>query len=86
MVNPTILSTNAYHPAIRFKTAADGNPGEQQEEPIAADAKPQRDSKEQTKLKVVARLLGVRLDKLLRRAEQSCSARCGRQKAVMPCS
>lgn len=58
-----------FSPALRFKLRPDGSLSEEREEPIAADARPQGDGKEIAKHKVIAGLLGVRLDEILRRAE-----------------
>ena len=43
----------------------------EREEPIAADARPEHDGKELAKLKVVAGLLGLRLDEIVRRAQRA---------------
>lgn len=58
-----------FPPALRFKVRSDGSLSDEREEPIAADARPQGDGKEIAKHKVIAGLLGVRLDEILRRAE-----------------
>lgn len=58
-----------FPPALRFKLRPDGSLSDEREEPIAADARPQGDGKEIAKHKVIAGLLGVRLDEILRRAE-----------------
>jgi tetratricopeptide (TPR) repeat protein len=54
---------------LRFKVAVDGTITNEREEPIAADAR--GDGKEIAKQKVVAALLGVGLDEILRRAERA---------------
>jgi tetratricopeptide (TPR) repeat protein len=57
--------------ALRVKVGPDGAPTGEREEPIAADARPQGDGKELAKHKVVAGLLGVGLDEIVRRGEQA---------------
>jgi hypothetical protein len=60
-----------FPPALRFKLGPDGQLTDEREEPIAADARPQGDGKEIAKLKVVAGLLGLGLDEIVRRAERA---------------
>src|SRR6516165_6167214 len=60
-----------FPPALRCKLGADGQITDEHEEPIAADAREQGDGKEIAKQKVVAGLLGLRLDEIVRRAEQA---------------
>jgi hypothetical protein len=59
----------SYPPALRLKPGY-GEPGNF-EEPIAADARPQGDGKEIAAQKVIAALLGLRLDEIVRRAERA---------------
>jgi len=58
-----------FPPALRFKVGPDGTLTNEREEPIAADARAQGDGKEVAMLKVVAGLLGLGLDEVVRRAE-----------------
>jgi eukaryotic-like serine/threonine-protein kinase len=60
-----------FPPALRFKVSPDGALTDEREEPIAADARPEGDGKEITKLKVVAGLLGLGLDDVIRRAQRA---------------
>jgi hypothetical protein len=60
-----------FAPAIRFKLSPDGALTDEREEPIAADARPQGDGKEIAKQKIVAGLLGIPLDQIMRRAERA---------------
>jgi tetratricopeptide (TPR) repeat protein len=60
-----------FPPALRYKIATDGQFTDEPEEPIAADARPQSDGKEIAKQKVVAGLLGLGLDEIVRRAERA---------------
>jgi tetratricopeptide (TPR) repeat protein len=60
-----------FPPALTFKLGPDGRLTGEREEPIAADARPQGDGKEIAKLKVVAGLLGLGLDEIVRRAERA---------------
>jgi hypothetical protein len=68
---PDDAERQCYPPALRFKVAPDGTLTAEAEEPIAADARPQGDGKEAAKLKVVAGLLGLGLDEVVRRAERA---------------
>jgi tetratricopeptide (TPR) repeat protein len=60
-----------FPPALRFKLGPDGRFTDQHEEPIAADARPQGDGKDIARLKVVAGLLGLGLDEIVRRAQRA---------------
>jgi tetratricopeptide (TPR) repeat protein len=57
--------------ALQYKVGADGHITDEGEEPIAADARPQGDGREIAKQKVVAGLLGLRLDEIVRRADRA---------------
>ena len=59
-----------FPPAVHLKLGANGQLSDDREELIAADARPQGDGRENVKLKVVAGLLGIGLDEILRRAER----------------
>ena len=60
-----------FPPALRFKVGANGQITDEREEPIAADARAEGDGKEIAKQKVVAGLLGLGLDEIVRRAERA---------------
>jgi hypothetical protein len=60
-----------FPPALAFRVGPDGLLTEEREEPIAADARPNHDGKDIAKLKVVAGLLGLGLDEIVRRAERA---------------
>ncbi|MGC1386641.1 MAG: toll/interleukin-1 receptor domain-containing protein [Steroidobacteraceae bacterium] len=75
-----------FPPALRFRLGADGELGTARTEPIAADARPGKDGKNNAKLKVISGLLGVGFDMLKRREQQrrnrrlfafSCAAMAG---------
>jgi tetratricopeptide (TPR) repeat protein len=68
---PGDAARECFPPALRYRVAADGAITNAREEPIAADARAQGDGKEIAKQKVVAALLGVGLDEILRRAERA---------------
>ena len=51
-------------PALRFELDADGEPGTQPAEPVAADVRPGKDGKTLAKLKLLSGLLGIDLDTL----------------------
>ncbi len=57
--------------ALRLRLGPDGSPTGEREEPIAADARFQGDGKELAKIKVVAGLLGLGLDEIVRRAQRA---------------
>ena len=71
---PESPERECFPPAIRFKLGGDGMPADEREEPIAADARPQGDGKEIAKQKIVAGLLGLPLDQIMRRAERARNA------------
>jgi hypothetical protein len=56
--------------ALRFRMGADGNLTKQRSEPIAADARPQGDGKQNAKLKLISGMLGVGFDDLKQREQQ----------------
>jgi hypothetical protein len=60
-----------FPPAVRYKVGSDGAVTDEREAPIAADARAQGDGKETAKYKVIAGLLGVGLDEIIRRAERA---------------
>jgi TIR domain len=68
---PGDAERECFPPAIRFKLGTDGALTGEREEPIAADARPQGDGKEIAKQKIVAGLLGLPLDQIMRRAERA---------------
>lgn len=59
-----------FPPALRFKVDLEGRLTDQREEPLAADARPDKDGREGARLKLVAGLLGLALDEIVRRAER----------------
>jgi len=59
-----------FAPALRFHVDEHGALTDSPAEPIAADLRPGKDSKRLVKLKVIAGLLGVGLDELVRRENQ----------------
>jgi tetratricopeptide (TPR) repeat protein len=59
-----------FPPALRFKVGADGALTTEREEPIAADACDSGDGRPLATGKVIAGLLGVSLDEIIRRAER----------------
>ena len=67
---PGDAERDCFPAALRFKVGADGAITDAREEPIAADARPQGDGKDIAALKVVAGLVGVGLDEIVRRAER----------------
>ena len=59
-----------FPPAVRFQMGADGVLSNRPAEPIAADARPQGDGKQNAKLKLIAGMLGVGFDALKQRENQ----------------
>lgn len=68
--NPATADQECFPPALRYKLDADGNLGTTRTEPIAADARPGKDGKNNAKLKLLAGVLGVGFDALRRREAQ----------------
>ncbi len=68
---PGDAQRECFPPALRFKLGPDGGLTDELEEPLAADARPQGDGKEIAKHKVIAGLLGLGLDEIMRRAERA---------------
>jgi tetratricopeptide (TPR) repeat protein len=64
-----------FPPALRFRLGSDGNLSTVRTEPIAADARPGKDGKNNAKLKLISGLLGVGYDALRRREQQRRNAR-----------
>ena len=60
-------SEECFCPALRFVADADGRPTPEKTEPIAADARPGKDGKQHAKLKLIAGMLDVGFDALVRR-------------------
>jgi TIR domain/WD domain, G-beta repeat len=68
---PHDVARECFPPALCFKLGPDGTLTGEREEPVAADARPQHDGKAVARLKVVAGLLGLGLDEIVRRAERA---------------
>jgi len=68
---PGDAERECFPPSARLAFDQTGQPTGEREEPIAADARPQGDGKELAKLKVVAALLGLPLDEIVRRARRA---------------
>jgi tetratricopeptide (TPR) repeat protein len=75
-----------FPPALRFRLGSDGQLSHLRTEPIAADARPGKDGKNNAKLKLISGILGVGFDTLKRREQQrrnrrlfafSCAATAG---------
>ena len=56
--------------ALRYRLGPDGGLSEETEEPIAADARDHGDGRDGARMKLVAGLLGLALDEIVRRAER----------------
>jgi hypothetical protein len=68
---PGDAERECFPPAVRFRLGANGALTSEREEPIAADARPEGDGKNIAKQKIVAGLLGIGLDEVMRRAERA---------------
>lgn len=66
---PGRAAEECFAPALRFQLAADGALSERRAEPIAADARPDKDGKANATLKLVAGVLGVGFDTLKQREQ-----------------
>ena len=62
--------SECFPPAVRFQMGADGVLSDMPAEPIAADARPQGDGKQNAKLKLISGILGVGFDALKQREQQ----------------
>ncbi len=62
--------TECFPPAVRFQIGADGVLSDKPAEPIAADARPHGDGKQNAKLKLISGMLGVGFDALKQREHQ----------------
>ncbi|MDA0681188.1 MAG: toll/interleukin-1 receptor domain-containing protein, partial [Proteobacteria bacterium] len=62
--------TECFPPAVRFQMGADGVLSDKPAEPIAADARPHADGKQNAKLKLISGMLGVGFDALKQREQQ----------------
>ncbi len=68
--------------ALRFNREADGSLVPDQDEPLAADARPEGDDKELAKLKIIAGMLGVPLDEIRKREEIEQARRVRRARVL----
>ena len=59
-----------FSPALRFRFGADGLPTQERAAPIAADARPGKDGRNNAKLKLIAGMVGVGFDTLKHREHQ----------------
>ena len=80
--DPAQAQQECFPPALRFQLGSDGNLGSARSEPIAADARPGKDGRNNAKLKLIAGVLGVGFDALKRREQQ----RGNRRLFAMACS
>ena len=62
--------TECFPPAVRFQIGVDGVLSDKPAEPIAADARPHGDGKQNAKLKLISGMLGVGFDALKQREQQ----------------
>jgi tetratricopeptide (TPR) repeat protein len=68
--DPAHAEEECFPPALRYKLGADGNLSTERTEPIAADARPGKDGRNNAKLKLIAGLLGVGFDGLRQREQR----------------
>src|SRR5437763_2234736 len=64
---PELGLLECFPPALRFRVGADGERTDIHTEPIAADARKDKDGRENAKLKILAGILGVGYDELRQR-------------------
>ena len=67
---PDLGLPECFPPALRFRVGADGQLTEVRTEPIAADARKGKDGRENSKLKLLAGVLGVGFDELKQREQR----------------
>jgi hypothetical protein len=67
---PEAGELECFPPALRFRVRPDGTVTEDRVEPIAADARKGKDGRENSKLKILAGILGVGYDELRQREQQ----------------
>lgn len=67
---PASGELECFPPALRFRVRPDGTLTEDRVEPIAADARKGKDGRENSKLKILAGILGVGFDELRQREQQ----------------
>jgi tetratricopeptide (TPR) repeat protein len=68
--DPAHAEEECFPPALRYKLGPDGNLSTEPTEPIAADARPGKDGRNNAKLKLIAGLLGVGFDGLRQREQR----------------
>jgi tetratricopeptide (TPR) repeat protein len=68
--DPAHAEEECFPPALRYKLGPDGNLSAERTEPIAADARPGKDGRNNAKLKLIAGLLGVGFDGLRQREQR----------------
>jgi hypothetical protein len=67
---PELGGLECFPPALRFRVRSDGTFTEERVEPIAADAREGKDGRENSKLKILAGILGVGFDELRQREQR----------------
>jgi tetratricopeptide (TPR) repeat protein len=68
--DPAHADEECFPPALRYRLGADGELSSVRTEPIAADARPGKDGRNNAKLKLIAGLLGVGFDGLRQREQR----------------
>lgn len=68
---PNDPKRECFPPSLKLEVAPDGTLTDQRAEPLAADARPNRDGRRLAFMKLVAGLLGVELDDLIHREQQA---------------
>jgi hypothetical protein len=68
--DPAHAAEECFPPALRYKLGTNGNLSAERTEPIAADARPGKDGRNNAKLKLIAGVLGVGFDGLRQREQR----------------
>jgi len=68
--DPAHAEEECFPPALRYKLGPEGNLSTERTEPIAADARPGKDGRNNAKLKLIAGVLGVGFDGLRQREQR----------------
>lgn len=79
---PELGELECFPPAVRFNVTSAGTVGKHRVEPIAADVRKGADGPHRAKMKLVAGLLGVNFDDLMRRERQRQVARSAAAAAI----
>jgi tetratricopeptide (TPR) repeat protein len=81
--DPSSREHDCFPPALKYNVGLDGTLTNEPSEPLGADARPQGDGKVVAVQKVVAGLLGIGLDEIIRRSQQAQLRHARRRNALI---